>query len=387
MVRACRAVAAAIFLSSAAGAAVTIAISSPVPRQVIQREDYRPADDYPGRPGGRDAGSARISIRGHTRLREAAKLEARTLLLADAFGQERPWTLLDTQFQGDAFTAGLLVPAGGWYRLEIRAWVAGALVASGSVEPFGVGELFVVAGQSYAANHNESVRRVEDSRGRVVALDWEQESWATADDPQPNSSGKLGTIWPDAMNRLLAVIRVPIGFANAAVSATSSREWMPGETVEKEGRQWTLFENLVRAGAALGPFRAVLWQQGESDVIEATSGDVYESRLREIARQASARWAYSPPWLLAKSTHHPEVYRKPELEAQIRGAIEHLIGTGPFQRGPDTDILGGERYRAPKTRGQHFSTEGQNVAGLLWFSAIWQELQQDTDRVRTQEKP
>jgi hypothetical protein len=45
------------------------------------------------------------------------------------------------------------VPAGGWYTLGVRATVTGRLVAEVLVERVGVGEVFVVAGQSNAANH------------------------------------------------------------------------------------------------------------------------------------------------------------------------------------------------------------------------------------------
>jgi len=349
-----------------------IVISSPILRQVIQREGYK---SYDASPNGFAAGWARVSMRGRTRVSAHHRWEARALPLANAFGSGCDWTILEPKFSGEELEAEFEVPAGGWYRLEVRASAGDRVVAAGSMEPFGVGEIFLVAGQSYAANHNESLQTVEDPEGRIVALDWQLRRWARGDDPQPNGSGGLGTIWPQTMNLLLPILQVPIGIVNTAVSATSSRDWLPGQSVDREGRRWTLFQNLVQAGNSAGRFRAILWQQGESDVIERTSAPLYEERLRQIAAECARRWGFSPVWLLAKSTQHPVVYERPAEEAEIRSAIERLIRTEPFRRGPDTDLLRGDRYRASRNRGGHFSTDGQRLASLLWFAAIWEDLQ------------
>ena len=52
---------------------------------------------------------------------------------------------------------GLRLPAGGWYQVEARGDDGEAVVA-----PVGVGEVFIVAGQSYAANHNDAQLRVDE---------------------------------------------------------------------------------------------------------------------------------------------------------------------------------------------------------------------------------
>lgn len=124
------------------------------------------------------------------------------------------------------------------------------------------------------------------------------------------------------------------------------------------------------------PIPRCLLAAGESDVIEGTNAKVYEERLRTIADDAAKEWGFRPPWLLAKSTHHPTVYNKPVEEAAIREAVKKLSGQPGFRLGPDTDILGGVGvYRGGQGTQRHFTSEGQRMAGLLWFAAIWQELQ------------
>jgi hypothetical protein len=155
-----------------------------------------------------------------------------------------------------------------------------------------------------------------------------------------------------------------VGFVNVAESGTASRQWLPGGQ---------LYKRLSLAGKEVGKFRFVLWQQGESDVIEKSPVELYVRRLSRIRRELEHEWKFAPPWLLAKSTFHPTVYNEPEQEARIRSAIGELWVTSGFRPGPDTDILGAAN-RAGRDARRHFTAIGQQRAGLLWFAAIWQEL-------------
>ena len=157
-------------------------------------------------------------------------------------------------------------------------------------------------------------------------------------------------IWPGAGR----------AFANVAVGATSSPQWMPGGA---------LHEGLVRAGTTLGGFRAVLWQQGESDVIAKTTTEKYVQNVKAIRAAASGNWGTEPTWLLAKSTLHPTVYTDPDGEGRIRKGIDELAKRPGFRTGPDTDALAGENRGGPKSR-RHFSTVGQKRAAELWFEVI-----------------
>jgi hypothetical protein len=95
------------------------------------------------------------------------------------------------------------------------------------VEPVGVGEVLVVAGQSYADSANDELLKVDDPQGRVAAYDRTKNSWRVAHDPQPNIAPG-GTIWPPLGDLLLPLLQVPVGFLNVAVGGTASRQWLPG---------------------------------------------------------------------------------------------------------------------------------------------------------------
>ena len=330
-------------------------LAHPRSHQVVQRIGTDPG-----------AGHADVRVSGEVpKGAEQAKWQSRIVALDGAFGRGTDWSALDVKVTGMSFDGAVRVAAGGWYRLEIRARAGDDSIAVGQVEPIGVGEVFVVAGQSYATNCNDEQFKVIEPQGRVVAFNSAKESWAVAHDPQPAPDGSDGgSIWPPLGDALVKEFRVPIGFANVAVGATSSMQWMP------DGQ---LHPRLVTAGKTLGRFRAVLWQQGESDVIAKTTAETYVANLKTIRESAASGWGFEPSWLLAKSTHHPTVYNDPIGEGRIRGAIDELVKLPGFRAGPDTDTLTGENRGNAKSR-RHFSGIGQRRAAEMWLAVLKREL-------------
>lgn len=152
----------------------------------------------------------------------------------------------------------------------------------------------------------------------VAAYDLANGSWRIANDPQPTSdTSQFGSIWPAVGDMLVSSLQVPVGFANVAYGGTSSTQWLP------EG---TLHPKLVAAGKQLKDFRGVLWQQGESDVIEKATTESYMERMAKIRAAAEQEWQRPSDWFLAKSTLHPTVYNDGLSEQRIRTAVDLLVG-------------------------------------------------------------
>jgi hypothetical protein len=342
---------------------LSLKILHPQPWQVIQREGFVASESYEHQPGGAKRGFALVPVRLELPADAAGEIEVRTVLQEGCTGEALAWTKLTVARAGAIASGELRVPAGGWYRLEARIGGESAQHTA-AVERFGVGEILIVAGQSYASGANDELLPVTDAAERVSAYDPAAGTWRVANDPQPGH-GDGGTIWPPLGDHLAGVLSVPVGFVNVAVGGTASRQWLPGEA---------LYQRLAAAGKGTGRFRAVLWQQGESDVIERTTTDKYVANIVTIRDALEKEWGCSPPWLLAKSTLHPTVYNRPAEETAIRAAIDRLIEQHGFRRGPDTDLLGGENRGGPETR-RHFSGIGQRRAALLWFAAVWQEIE------------
>lgn len=322
-------------------AAELVKIKSPIPYQVSQRFDFDPK-----RKTEKPGGHADIYV--SFERPPGATWEYRTVLLDKAVGTATEWTRFNTSVR---------IAAGGWYRLEIRGKTGDAITHTGSVEPVGVGEVFIVAGQSYATNCNDEKLKPADSR--VAAYSLNDEAWVVANDPQPvidKSDG--GSIWPPLGDALVKEYGVPIGFANVAFGGTSSTQWASG------GQLQGALQNVM--ATKLGhQYRAVLWQQGESDVIAKTAMEQYITNVWSIRRDASS----TATWLLAKSTHHPTVYNDPDGEGRIRKAIDELTKRPGFRAGPDTDSLKGEN-RGDKNSRRHFSAIGQKRAAEMWLASI-----------------
>lgn len=347
--------------------AVKLKLTSPTPYQVIQREGFELANSHDHNKYGAVVGFADVDVELDKPAAVSGRWEFRVVALKDAYGTGSDWMAMTLKADGDILQGPAEVTAGGWYRLEVRCVDDDKTVAEGSVEPFGVGEVFVIAGQSYAGGTNDELLRVTDPQNRVAAYDWKTKTWQVANDPQPHV-GDGGTIWPALGDLLVPMLRVPIGFANVSVGGTSTRQWLPGGELHKP---------LVSAGRDIGSFRAVLWQQGESDVIEKTTTDTYIKNMNKIREAAARAWNSEPQWLLAKSTLHPTVYNDPEGEERIRSAIQQLWKRPHFAPGPDTDLLSGENRGDMKSR-RHFTGLGQRRAALLWFVAIWNDIEKQT---------
>ena len=346
-------------------------IVSPQPWQVIQRIGFDPVrrDKEPENSAALGFAEVAVSLELPAPVTAADRFEFLLSSSDQAKSENGVWKRLpiaNSNISGSSLTALVNVAAGGWYRLEIRyASGDGKTQHSGTVERFGVGEVFLVAGQSYATNTNDEKHNVTDSAQRVVAFNAANQTWNVANDPQPAPDGSDGgSIWPPLGDSLVKDLGVPVAFVNVAVGATSSTRWLP------EG---DLHKRLCETGKRIGRFRAVLWQQGESDVIEKTTTDQYVANLSLIRARAVRVWGFEPVWLSAKSTHHPTVYNDPEGEGRIRNATERLAQIQGFGAGPDTDLLTGENRGDAKSR-RHFSAIGQRRAAEMWRAVLLERL-------------
>ncbi|MHB8519190.1 MAG: sialate O-acetylesterase [Limisphaerales bacterium] len=286
-----------------------------------------------------------------------------------------------------AFKIEVPVAAGGWYRLELRVIDGGKVVARQAITHVGVGEVFVVAGQSNATNYG--AERQQTVTGRVASFDGSR--WVVANDPQPGvqDGSQGGSFLPAFGDALCARYDVPIGVASVGCGATSVRQWlMKGEKIEVlptltsfvktvAPNQWeaagTLFDGLMKRIDRLGPhgFRAILWHQGESDAGQARSGypadrqisgEQYRRLLEKIIRASQERAGWKFPWFVAQATYHSE---QDPSDAEFRQAQKALWNSGVALEGPDTDALAGD-YRA----GVHFNRQGLEAHGKLWAEKV-----------------
>ena len=293
------------------------------------------------------------------------------IILTDARSGDTVTKLCGVPMTGDngIYTAEAELPAGGWYALSVVSEGERA-----SVMPVGVGDVFVIAGQSHATNSNNRQFRVTEPEGRITVYDPKTGNWRIAHDRQPcydssDYNAKFGSLWPVTFDALFAKTGLPVGMTNAAYGATALFQWMPGH-------EMGLFENLVTCCRAAEHFRAILWQQGESDVMWHTETDAYVSGMIKLRDALDGRLGFPTEWIVAKSTIHPSAYNDPEHEKKIRDADDILWHTEGFVPGPDTDTLTGDCRDAPMKVGGHLTEKGQLLAGAMWADVLYGYIKQ-----------
>jgi len=353
-------------LADMATAKPSLALSGPQDYQVFQRQTRT---------------SGAVSVEG--RAEEGSTVEVRVT------GQE--WKALAVDPKTGEFHASVATPAGGWYRLEARLLAGGQAAAEAAVAHVGVGEVFIVAGQSNSCNYGSEQQK--PASGKVASFDGGK--WAIADDPQGGGGGHGGSFMPAFGDALVERFDVPVAVAACGIGSTSVRQWLPkgsvmsnqpttGKLVKQvEPGKWEAtgepFDALLKRVAALGPhgFRAILWHQGESDAGQARagypadrqiSGKQYQQFMEQLVHASREQAKWEIPWFIAQATYHSET---DPADEEFRAAQKALWDNGTALQGPDTDALGAE-YRA----GVHFNPKGLQAHGQVWAKKVGDWLDQ-----------
>ena len=337
---------------------------SPVEYQVIQRQDY-------------DHGWVGVKV-------VASQVSLANKLLEyqlDGEGKPNTWISLKGDWKKDTLSSEIKVPAGGWYKLKIRA--AENLAHHSAVVQFGVGEVFVVAGQSNSGNYGE--KKQSTQTGLVSAFDFDNKKWQLAFDPQPGAGGRGGSIMPILGDGLAKHFKLPIGIIAFGQGGTSVREWLPvgsrfpnPPTVENKVRkindhEWEslgkIYPGFIQRMKEFGlkGFRAVLWHQGESDANQKDPsrtllGPLYEKYLTQLIEDTRDELGWSVPWFVAQASYHVP---GDESDPNIRAAQAALWKKGIALEGPDTDQLKG-KLRGRDGQGVHFSGPGLHAHANAW---------------------
>ena len=278
------------------------------------------------------------------------------------------WQTVAYNSANSTFGSLYTLTAGGWYTAELRALKSGKEVATAKVAQFGVGEVFIGAGQSNSTNSGgggsnlPTDGRIETKSGLVSSFDGK--TWRIANDPQLGTHDKSqgGSFWPAFGDAMTARYHVPIGVVVTGHGGTSINQWKSGS----ELFNWTLGRiKELEASAVPGypSFRALLWHQGESDA--DMKGVAYANGLGTIIREMRQQSGRNFTWFVAKASYRPG---KP-LEAPVTQGQKELWDKRVALVGPDTDAMLGE-LRDHGGKGIHFSKVGLKVHGEAWAEKV-----------------
>lgn len=198
-----------------------------------------------------------------------------------------PWT--ECERKGDQWQIILKVPQGGLYRME-------SCVGSKEITPawceriqnvchVGVGELYMLTGQSNMAGHGRDMAYDPPQLG--VHLYGNNGKWSIATHPLNDS---IDTIYPENREttsgtspalafarRVWQTLHVPVGLVQASLGGSPLSRWDMADNGD-------LSRAMLRRLDATGPVSAILWYQGCSDTFQMETAKSYLARFKRTVK-------------------------------------------------------------------------------------------------------
>jgi sialate O-acetylesterase len=257
------------------------------------------------------------------------------------------------------------VPAGGLYRIETRLAVDGAPpewgLAGDVIHHVGVGDLWIIAGQSNAAGYGRGA--VYDPPELGIHILKNNETWDVAAHPLNDPTGSAH---PNAEianpghspylsfgRTLRSALGYPIGLIQTALGNSPLSQWNPAENPDAP-----LYHNLLHCvRLAGGRARGVLWYQGESDTNPGLA-ETYERRFADfVARLRADLHDDALPIIVAQANRYTG-YQSPEEHrgwSRLREAQRNARKLGNIAVVPTLDL--------PLSDDCHTSPAGNLVLG------------------------
>lgn len=290
-------------------------------------------------------------------------------------GQAIDWTTIVAQpFFGSY--RGSLVVQGGWYQLKVRGILEGNVVAESTINKFGVGEVFLISGQSNAQGYyGRGQRGAYDDRVNVVSNffseGYNQPIYPSFGHLEAGSSiaptGKGAWYWGELGDLLATKLNVPILFMNAAWEGFQVSEFVKSSQGGKgtnpysynqapPGYPFGSITDALHYYTNLTGLRAILWHQGESDNYLSTGFQSYYNDLNHVISETNNRTGKNISWMVARVSKDQNRFYQPVIDAQ-NAVIANNSNVFP---GPNTDDI------LDRVDGVHFSTTGFSKVAEHW---------------------
>jgi hypothetical protein len=320
-----------------------------------------------------------------------SRIEAR-LVARDGQGTSTDWRSVQDNPAGGTY-AGDVTGQGGWYNLEVRGMNGDQQVGNvTTVDRVGIGEVFVIAGQSNAQGIHQSAPNPRNDRVNCVNYRYPNEGFPN-DPPFPTFSlldnspdftiaprGMGSWCWGQLGDLLVKRLNVPVMFFNAAFSGTAVRNWQesaPDGGVAYgiiNGEPYLARQPYINLKIALQFYanmlgvRAVLWHQGETDNLVNTEQSRYVNDLQFVINQTRQDYGRNVPWVVSRASYGDFIGG---TDPGVIAAQNQVIsGFQNVFAGPETDNIQIPRSRPPLNDGLHFDFNGLIELANAWSNSL-----------------
>lgn len=313
-------------------------------------------------------------------------IEARLTPVQPGWGEESAWLNVVSSPKNGYFS-GNIEWTGGWYRLEVRGRVGDHVVGSAQVSKVGIGEVFLISGQS---NGQGYLGNGAPSAGdeRVIHADYDGFFGPNAPLPYPSFShldaddvisprGKSAWLWGKLGDNLSSRLNVPVLFYNVAWDGSAVQAWKASINgiawsaydssipFEPAGMPYGNLRNVMQNYVAITGIRAILWLQGEADNDVGTSQENYYSTLETVINQTRSEFNKNLSWVVARTSYTARAGSSPRILNAQNQIIQNISNVFA---GPEMDLI-----QIPRPDGYHLYGEGLVQAAEAWSNSLTNE--------------
>ena len=334
-------------------ATAQLQISHPVTRFVMQR-------------GANGNGQLYVSGR-FTGL--ADRVEAQLVPVAAGQGTATGWQAVQVNPANNVFL-GSITGAGGWYVLEVRTLLNNTVVEQTAVQPVGIGEVFVTAGQSNSRGLGIGDNDLGTNTDRVNAIDSINHYYppgntplVSSGDPSPVPRFEALTAtkrvfpmaesswaWGELGDYIVTRYNVPVAFYVTGWDGSTIENWFKSANGQPTCNRYnctagdwpnlqpyTNLKNVMHYYLSVAGVRSVLWQQGEAEYEFNGFSSItpYADQLTNVIQKSRQDFGgRNLPWMVARASFDGSVTRQAVIDKQNQ--VINTPGLNVFP-GPNND--------------------------------------------------
>lgn len=287
-----------------------------------------------------------------------------------------------------SFSGAIFNQTAGWYNLEVQATAFGVPLDSPTTIKVGIGEVFVISGQSNAAGNipNREPNNIFSSADdRINCINLYDNTTTAAPEMVFSHLDSFSYIAPKGItawcwgvfaDKITTNWDVPVLLFNAAIGNTGIFQWRAsanGEmdpcstNVETCMPYYYLKKTLINYASKTG-IRAILWHQGENDngIFESNSfpPEYYQSNIKQLIDKTRADYQNDISWIIAKVSRIDNY-----ISIRVTDGQQLMIDTPNYNTflGPLSDNI---QPSGSARDLNHFWGQGLVDLGNGWFSSV-----------------